>query len=309
MAGLDILNVLIGIVTVYLTFGLACTAIVEAISAWFKVRSNNLTAAMEEFLAGDIKSTEKFVSAFYVHPLVQALSKGKDGRPSYIPPEIVGQVVQSLLIANAAGASLETAVDALPGTTETNRIKGLLKVLAVQVKGNVDEFRNAVEKYFNISMDRASGWFKRYAQNIALLASALLVIGANVDTVALVTSLASNPSARIKMVEIAEQRLTETKTIEDRMKSGKTEDGITFEQAKKQSEVARTAFDRAASNMDSAGLQFGWKEYPKNFSEFLAKIAGLLVSILAISLGAPFWFDVLQRFVQVRATGIKDEKK
>jgi hypothetical protein len=51
--GLAALDVLIGLVTVYLVFALACTAIVEAISAWTSVRSKNLEAALKEFLAGN----------------------------------------------------------------------------------------------------------------------------------------------------------------------------------------------------------------------------------------------------------------
>jgi hypothetical protein len=37
-------------------------------------------------------------------------------------------------------------------------------------------------------------------------------------------------------------------------------------------------------------------------------LAGLLVSIFAVSLGAPFWFDVLQHFMQVRAAGVSPPK-
>jgi hypothetical protein len=33
------------------------------------------------------------------------------------------------------------------------------------------------------------------------------------------------------------------------------------------------------------------------------KILGLLVTVLAISLGAPFWFDLLNRLVNLRSTG------
>jgi hypothetical protein len=132
MFGLEMLDVLIGLMTVYLTFGMACTAIVEAVAAWFSVRSSNLEAALTEFLAGDLKQAQPFVDAFYDHPLVQALSKGKDGRPSYIPPETVGQVVEALVTANGAVKSLTEAVNALPGATETNRIKGLLNVFVTQ---------------------------------------------------------------------------------------------------------------------------------------------------------------------------------
>ena len=81
MFGLEMLDVLIGLVTVYLAFGMACTAIVEAISAWLNVRSKNLEAALNEVFAGMYKQDETFVKAFYNHPHVQALSKGTDGRP------------------------------------------------------------------------------------------------------------------------------------------------------------------------------------------------------------------------------------
>jgi hypothetical protein len=183
MFGLEMLDVLIGLVTVYLAFGMACTAIVEAISAWLNVRSKNLEEALNEFFAGMYKQDETFVKAFYKHPLIQALSQGKDGRPSYIPCHIVGQVVESLVTANVAVKSVTEAVNSLPGMPETNRIKGVLNTFVIQAKGDADEFRKAVETYFDAAMDRTSGWFKRYAQNVAIVASTVLVIGANVDTI------------------------------------------------------------------------------------------------------------------------------
>ena len=273
---------------------------------------------MTEFLAGDLKEAQTFVKAFYDHPLVQALSKGKDGRPSYIPPETVGQVVEALVTANGAAKSLTEAVNALPGTPETNRIKGLLNAFVRQASHDAAAFRKVVEKHFDAVMDRASGWVKRRQQMVALVVSAVLVIGANVDTIALATSLASSPEARARIVEIAEKRLTEAKTIENTIeeqgKAGKAKGAITTDQAKQQSEEALKAFNQAKFDLQSAGLRIGWKGWPSSPSEWPAKVAGLLVSIFAVSLGAPFWFDVLQRFVRVREAGVspretKDKKK
>jgi hypothetical protein len=311
MFGLEMLDVLIGLVTVYLAFGMACTASVEAISAWFDVRSKKLEAALNEVFAGMYRPGEPFVKAFYNHPLVQALSQGKDGRPSYIPTKIVGQVVESLLTANVAEKSFTAAVNALPSTLtdmkETNRIKVLLDTLVTQTRGNAAEFRKAVETYFDTAMDRTSDWFKRYTQNVAIIVAAVLVIGANVDTINLATSLASNPTVRLKMVEIAEQRLKEAQNTESKVTVNNQEGE--YEKAKNQSEAAQKVLYRAASNMESAGLQFGWKECPPA-KELPMKVVGLLVSILAISLGAPFWFEILQRFMQIRAATVTpDEKK
>ena len=318
MFGLETLDVLIGLITVYLTFGIACTAIVETVAACLSLRSSTLEAGLKEFLAGDLTVNKKFVDAFYEHPLVQTLSKGDNGRPSYIPPEVVGQVVEALITANAAGASLANAVEALPETSTGNRIKALLKMFATRVGEDSVAFRKVVETHFDAVMDRASGWFKRRQQTIALIASAVLVLGANVDTVALAISLASSPAARERVVEIAEERLREAQTIEntlaEQVRASKAEGTSTevqvtqqsenaLKHAKQQAGEAFTALDQAKSELQSAGLAIGWKAWPAG-NQWLAKIAGLLVSIFAVSLGAPFWFDLLQGFMQVRAAGV-----
>ena len=302
MLGLETLDVLIGLVTIYLVFGLALTAIVEAVATWLKLRSNNLDAALREFFAGELKAGQPFLKAFYDHPLVQTLSKGKDGRPSYIPSEIVAQVVEGLLTATGSAGSLAAAVATLPGTVqsaaqsgtaqsaaaqpgkpETNRIKGLLDVLVTQSGGDVAVFRKAVEKHYEATMERASGWFKRHTQTAALVGSAVLVICANVDTAELAVSLASNPEARVKMVDIARQNLNERQTALNQAESGKTQGPVTLEQAKADTDRARQTLARANSDMATAGLRIGWTNRPSG-AEWLTKIAGLLVSIFAVSL-------------------------
>ena len=39
----------------------------------------------------------------------------------------------------------------------------------------------------------------------------------------------------------------------------------------------------------------------------VAKFIGLLISILAVSMGAPFWFDVLNKLVNIRLSGTRPE--
>lgn len=310
MFGLETLDVLIGLVTVYLIFGMACTAIVEACLTWLNVRSKNLEAALAEFLHGKLDDKQHFIDAFYQHPLVQMLSKGENGRPSYIPPHIVGQVVESLLTGNGA-KTLEDAVKSLPGTHQDNRIKGMLNVLAIQAK-DAAAFREAVELHFDALMDRASGWVKRSSHTITLAVSLLLVVGANVDTINLASSLASNPEARTQMLNIAQQHSTAAQELEAKAQAQATAvkaDAATLETAKKQSELAVAAVKQAESSIASAGLPLGWSYLPVgdyHSPEFirwwLSKAVGLLVSMLAVSLGAPFWFTTLQKLMQLRTS-------
>jgi hypothetical protein len=200
-------------------------------------------------------------------------------------------------------------VEALPGTPESNRIKGLLVAVTTQASGDTAAFRKALETHFNTVMDRASGWIKRRQQTVGLIVSAVLVLGANVDTVGLATSLASNPEARATMVNSASELLMNAKDNVDQVKADPNATANQIKEAEEKSKAAKNAFEAATSIAKSAGLQIGWKGWwtsNPTFSDILAKVAGLLVSIFAVSLGAPFWFDLLQRFMQVRATGSRE---
>lgn len=330
MFGIESLDVMIGIITVYLIFALACTAIVEAISAWRNVRSKNLEDALKEFLHGNLTKEGSFVDAFFAHPVVQSLSKGADGRPSYINPEIVGQVVTNLIYTKEKTPTLKQAIDNLPGTTQNNRIKGLLGSLQDEAKEDMAAFRKLIETHYDAAMDRASGWYKRYTQKAALYISAVLVISANVDTINLANSLSSNPAARAKMVEIAQQQLSTARDTEKQVAQDKeaaaakpvassTNSGSggavpsdPLKEVKDRTEDAAKALATANANLSSAGIQLGWKgSYPINLSpsDLASKLVGLLISILAISLGAPFWFDVLNRVMQIRAAGVSPRDK
>jgi len=311
---LESLDVMIGIITIYLMFALACTATVEAISSWFEVRSKNLEVALGEFLHGDIEQGKSFVNAFFAHPIVQTLSQGKDGRPSYIDPEIVGRAVTDLITARDGVSFLKQAIDKLPGTAQSNRIKGLLESLQRDAKEDIADFRKLIESHYDTAMDRASGWYKRKTQTIALVVSAIFVIFANVDTISLSNSLSANPAARAKMLEIAQQQVDAAKESTSKpgapaANNGSTGGADALKEAKDRSEKAAEALARAGTDLSSAGIQLGWQALPVGYGNWASKIMGLLISILAISLGAPFWFDLLSRVMQVRAAGILPGEK
>lgn len=47
---------------------------------------------------------------------------------------------------------------------------------------------------------------------------------------------------------------------------------------------------------------------PSGAGGWFAKVSGLLLTAIAITLGAPFWFDVLNKIIVVRST-VKPKEK
>jgi hypothetical protein len=74
-----ILDVVIGLVVIYLQLSLVCTAVNELIASFFKKRGKELARGI-----GTLLTDQQLVDKFYAHPLIAGLSP--DGRlPSYIP--------------------------------------------------------------------------------------------------------------------------------------------------------------------------------------------------------------------------------
>jgi hypothetical protein len=90
------------------------------------------------------------------------------------------------------------------------------------------------------------------------------------------------------------------------------------QEAKKAAAIALTAMEdfqksRRASSAASArfeslkSLITDSDRRPRHFWGWTVKFTGLLLTVIACSLGAPFWFDLLKRFVNIRGAGLKPE--
>src|SRR6185503_1080863 len=76
------------------------------------------------------------------------------------------------------------------------QLRNVVNKAAVNAHQSLDGFRLQVEHLFNDSMERASGWYKRKVQTMLLVLATVVVIGLNVDTVHVTTSLLNNAPLR-----------------------------------------------------------------------------------------------------------------
>jgi molecular chaperone GrpE (heat shock protein) len=142
-----------------------------------------------------------------------------------------------------------------------------------------------VETYFNEAMERLSGWYKRRVQviifGLALVVSLLL----NVDTLAIASDLATDPARRAALVAVAEGVQPLPERVDDPLAT-----------------VAELN-----SQLADLGIPLGWAGLPTGVGGWGLKVLGLLVSAFAIAQGAPFWFELLGKLLNVRMTGKKPE--
>jgi hypothetical protein len=326
--GLDILDVAIGLVFVYLVLSFLCSSINEGIETFLKNRSHQLESGIREILY-DADGT-KVAHLLYNHPLVCSLFQGRydpvnirkrfffpgmqyRGRnlPSYIPSANFALAMLDIILpatpSQVGGTAGTLRRDNAPSAVETVRalrqaaanfpVPEVGKALTILIDASGEDLvrvRQAIEKWFDSSMDRVSGWYKRRTQvilfAIALTATSIL----NLNTIAIANRLATDPSVRNSLVATAQEYAR-------REDIGRSVAG----------QQSGSLADQVAANLKelkSLGLPIGWEHPPPGGYAWFLTIVGILASAAAATLGAPFWFDVLNKFVVVRST-IKPQEK
>src|SRR5437870_3209492 len=139
MFGMQILDVAIGLIFIFLMLSLMVTAFNELVAAWLKRRSKTLWTGVVRLL-GD----EGFAKSLYAHPLISSLSQSSSGKPSYIPSRTFVLAMLDALTEKGAPPpkTPEEVVAALAKLPQGREgLATALTVLLYDAGGNMDEFK------------------------------------------------------------------------------------------------------------------------------------------------------------------------
>jgi hypothetical protein len=320
------LEVAIGLAFVFFLMSLIVSGITEAISWARNLRGKNLIEGIHGMI-GDSGIATKLLD----HPLVKNdLSSAKPRKsPSYISARnfaLAFADVVSGLDRDTTMREIERGIERIGPQSPL----GLqLKALLVGVEDDVESFLASTEKWFDDSMDRVSGWYKRNSQKITIGAAVVVTLVLNASAIRIAERLNDDPAVRAAVVAQAEAAVAEGEGEEDgaEKKAADTEEPAGAEEeparaeeepvgdeepageeeeasAEKAGKQVETAFDE----LNSLQLPILWSDANSPFSAWTAfalALAGWIITAIAISLGAPFWFDALSKLAHLRTTGKK----
>jgi hypothetical protein len=369
MFNTSILDVAIGMVFIYLLLSLLCTATNELIELLLKKRATDLERGIRELL--DPQKNSDIVEKIYNHPLVNGLYGGtyaeaksgignalryvkRTGLPSYIPARnfalaLMDSVKPGTAEGAQSGAAGATAPTVDPATSANKlaafreQLQGLdphvqkaLAPLIDAAAGDVARARANIEEWFNSSMDRVSGWYKRRSHIIVLVLGLLVAVAVNADSVLMFRKLASDRALRDSLVASANiyaQEAAKTPPAATTPNAAATPDAA--KPTPTPTPTPTPASDKCADVCDkdtpqcrlektqcqigALGLPLGWGSQTDDRLRWAGPTAfftthvpnhifGWLLTALALSLGAPFWFDLLNKFIVVRST-VKPKEK
>lgn len=290
----QLLEVLIGLVLVYLIFSTIASALVEAIEMMVQKRGKLLEQGIGEILnavAGQRQSGD--LKAFYESPFISSLFRGsyKAGGtklPSYIPAE------------RFADAALQLARQ----NQETFKrfIDRMTEAIGPAAAGDVESVRAQCVRYFNESMERVSGWYQRYARWWLLLIGFCIAALGNVDTLHIMRTLSQDDTLREQVVEEATRRAVAVNSATTVAQQLQLVDSLAIPVGWTPPEVC-TVFRLTCPESDNEETlpAPGVLDFLRH-APFWSKFFGVLLTTFALTFGAPFWFDLLNQLVNLRTS-------
>jgi hypothetical protein len=228
--------------------------------------------------------------------------------PSYISARSISDAIIGLLAPNAAGqttmAQIQHGINALPDWAP--RLKTSLQALATSAGKDIDLFRTSVESWYDDHMARVSGWYKRHVAKITIVIGAILVVLLNINTLTIGRALYGNAVVRAAVSSVAANTTscegqTEQGCLADLQSrlSAATQAGLPIGWAT----VADCAVPKSSCNwLDQRGI---FSRHGASGWQALLVLIGFLITIIALTPGARFWFDLLSKLGSLRSTGPK----
>lgn len=359
-----------------------------------------------------------------------SLERARSNLPSYVPAAQFAAALVDILGRGAThpdnkpgsdeGASKNIAATSTPldpvsfarlretvTTIQDNaKLRGALLAAIDGAQGDVDKIKANLEQWYNGTMDRVAGWYKRRTQIILFFLGLGAAVFFNIDAITIATHLAREQALQTSVLDHAEKLITagknadQNKSVEGNAKPSKLskqedQGGVSGGQAPETPDSAAAAAGQAsppprqasdgskqpgakeaddtgggpngstgAANIGSTdpavlelskqslreltqglkeidypiGWEWGWpkpqaaslgcpelpatdpqsgnagdasaiharykacRQKPVRIGPALSLLLGWLVTAFAVTLGAPFWFDVLNKFMVIRST-------
>lgn len=342
------LDVVLGLVFIYLLYSLLVTVIGEIVSTWLGLRSQMLYKAINRMLTDSFFKNESlglriklmakkvlgreenkpatFAQKFYQYPSIKYLSKLEAAKnkftesqlPSYLSAENFATAIINILKERGAGTSVSEQINyCLRYNTCQIQQETLKQLNNLYIDSGRDEnlFQKKLENWFDDTMDRASGWYKRKIQWILFLVGFFIALIFNVDSIAITRKLSADKVTRGKVISMAVQSYDSSAQSSGYFLNNAFSDspGEKYKALLAEADSANMVMGIGWDDISDSEIGFGRYTLKAKLpyhalNPFGSNFWGLVITAIALSLGAPFWFDLLKKLVSIRGAGVKPEK-
>lgn len=307
------IDILIGAVSVVLLFSMAVTVLTGAIAGLLNLRGVQLRKGITDLLTHLDASVnpdvaKQIASAVLKHPLISDSVKRLG---TVIHRDELTTLLMDLAAGNSAGmtqvatTALTTAlrnngIDNPQATLDSVRSISMIlesthpelatdaRTTAAILQGAESKYVGKINAWFDQTIDRTAQRFTFHTRYIAFACALIVAAGVQLDAISLLNRLALDDSFRAATTEAAKQLVD-------------TADPTKSTPQNPSPDVAAVR-DHYYKILSVAGLVVMPvdAEWVKQWS--LKKVPGILLTAMLLTLGAPFWYNVLKNLLALRSS-------
>lgn len=345
MTGLGFLDLVIGIIFIYFLLSIVVSILLEIRSKSLSLRAKNLEAWLkdtfekeglgEKLLQHDlIKTLVKkgrkpayIPDQNFVDALFDIVNQESGNGITYTLEGIKEAFEKSQLLPNGLKRNILQQLS----EAETKAHK-YIKAKKDDVVDELLEVKDGVSQWFNNCMIRVGGTYRNTQQKALLWFSFSVVLLFNADTITLSKFLYNNKDVRNALVEQASRSTQDSLTVafyQQVMESSaiaQNSDSVVIGQDGmvliKEIKGSVANLEKVNAELEALSLPLGWDSFVIAFNKtkahggfwqfsllFLMKIVGLAITGFAVAMGSPFWFDILNKLVNLKGAGGKPVPK
>lgn len=335
MNGFPVLDLVVGTIFIYFLLSIICSAAIEMVLTMGKFRAKMLEEWLLVIFNKPITpgGKVKLGQAIMDHCSTTALSKEKKAT-AYIDAKnftaaLLEKVTYNPANPKSAAADIDQFITAIQNSTLLpSDLQGVLlgyafeakdtyKALTIRIEGEIELFKSKIEIWYDTNMDRVTEALKaRYIRRFTFWIALIFTVSLNADSISIVKYLYKNPEARTQLVArgYAAANSDSVKKEVALLIARNTDTLFTPKSLQQLTDTLTAHIEEiklTTAILDDA-IPLGWNDHVFTDEKgvfcwqlILSKIAGLFVTILAIMMGAPFWFDVLNKISNLRGSGAK----
>ena len=319
------LSIAIALVFVFLLLAVMVTAINELVFTFYRSRAKQLEKFLSKLYFHD-EEWDKIFAAIKHSPFINVLKKDPKSFPGSIPAE----TFTTALLAHIGKNNL--TIEAVKKAVEENKDthSGFYSMLSALMSQNptIEQLRAEIDKLFNSAMERLTGWYKRNAKIMSFVFALIICAGLNIDTITITKNLWNNKDKAEQIASFAASAsayMEKNDSSQVVFRSGS--DTLAYLKVENKA-LTGSKVGQAVAMIDTTGgkkseqqlvrsynvlakldIPIGWSKENipanahngwMNIGLWLLKILGILLTTAAVSLGAPFWFDILNKITPLK---------
>lgn len=315
-----IIDIGLGLILVYLALSVVVTAMTETVAGFLKLRAGMLATGVRWLLQGTAHdmaarnapagSPDNVAQQLMAHPMINGATSGPSPA-SHIPPRIFALTLLDVLhkVNQEAGRLTKPPTDPsftfadaqqLVASLPDSELKNSLALVLADAQRRAVAAEDAIAQWYDGGMQRVSNWYKKRIQTITLVLGIVVAATVNANTIHIAEVLWQDDIARNVTLDAATKMAVGTEPgagcspVKDLDETSAIAQSISC-----RTEAAMDAFTAVGAlpigwsqDIDEIGRQKGW----------ITLILGWLITGFALQMGAPFWFNLLQKLVKMRTS-------